>query len=54
MGIAPADNPHSNGQGGEVNPKPTTRERRLLALAKQWKAKAQEVERKESELRIHS
>jgi len=51
VGIAPADNPHSNGQGGEVNPKPTTRERRLLSLAKYWKAKAQEAERKETELR---
>ena len=51
VGIASADNPHSNGQGGEVKPSPTARERRLLALAKQWKAKAQEAERKESELR---
>ena len=38
-------------EGGEVKPSPTARERRLLALAKYWKEKAQEAERKESELR---
>ena len=46
VGIAPADNPHSNGQGGKVKPNPTARERRLLSLAKYWKQKAIKAEQR--------
>lgn len=38
-------------RGDVMKPSPTARERRLLALAKYFKAKAQEAERKELELR---
>lgn len=51
VGTAPASFEASHRKGGIVDADPKAREKTLLALAKQWKARAIKAEQKELELR---